>query len=571
MKKCIRFLLSFLCILFISIEVNAGIRPEGTVGFYGRNGGYYPCFYDAEFDYLIGRDAIKSDEHFLTELNSIISGVGSPERIGYEGKYKSLDGLDEVNFYCYIFSSGGSAKKINYYVENVLVYEAVKENGTIVASKNEPVDLNYYAGTRNKLFCIEKSNNHFSANCDFSLSEMAENKFDWVVLEMLYGYRVYENDKYENKDLFFIVDSCNPLDEADIISSLVVTDPTCGNIPTSNIKIIDTEYSVTNNYVKPGAYDMTIKAWDNYGNITYQKCKIISADVTAPVVISPDTIKAKANELLTNDEIISKFTAYDEYSSVNIAIDKNDYENNYNKVGEFNVSIIVTDEAGNSTKSSTIVEVEDKTKPTITYEEKCVSIHESLSEDDIKAFITVFDNVDGLITNFEIVDVDGYFEEPRKPGEYQFEVYVSDSHGNPNSDMISLYVVDDDTPIIEAPKYTVLLNKGENVTREQILNILKATGQITSMENTILNSLYFSTLNPEGEYDLEVISDGEVLHDVIRFVEPNNKPSQVDDDFYAIPVRQEQNNTTYYIVLGVTIGVIIILATLGVIIYKKKH
>ena len=170
-----------------------------------------------------------------------------------------------------------------------------------------------------------------------------------------------------------------------------------------------------------------------------------------------------------------------------------------------------------------------------------------------------------------MVDVDDYFLHPNVIGEYQFEISVTDNAGNPGGDVISLYVIDNAGPTIEAPTYTVLLNKGENVTREQILQILKATGQIKSMENTVINSLYFSTLNPEGEYDLEVISDGEVFHDVIRFVDRGSKEN-IDDDFYNIPLKKEENNkTNYYIILAISVGVIIILSALGVIIYKKKH
>ena len=306
-------------------------------------------------------------------------------------------------------------------------------------------------------------------------------------------------------------------------------------------------------------------------NITYQKCKIVSADVTAPVVVSSGTKKAYANILLTEEEIISCFNAQDEYSNVTIEIENDNYTKNYDKVGNFDVSVIVKDEAGNSTRSSVTVTVLDNNGPVVAYEPIYISSDEKLTEAEIKSHITILDDVDGIITNYDMVDVDDYFLHPNVIGEYQFEISVTDNAGNPGGDVISLYVIDNAGPTIEAPTYTVLLNKGENVTREQILQILKATGQIKSMENTVINSLYFSTLNPEGEYDLEVISDGEVFHDVIRFVDRGSKEN-IDDDFYNIPIKKEENNkTNYYIIIAISVGAIIILSALGVIIYKKKH
>lgn len=569
MKKRIRLFIGFLFILFVGVDTNASITPVGDQGFYGQYGGYYPCYWCAEFDYVIGRDAIS--DTLLDDINYVLNELNCSSTLEYEGKYVSVDGLSDVDFYCQIFTSDGKAKKIDYYVEGKLLYEAVAQSDNLLkATLNEPIDLNYYAGSKNKLFKLPKSDNHYSCTYDFSNSPSAETRFGKFVQTFLFGYKVFENENYNNQDLYFIVDSCNPLTERDIISSLDVSDNICGVTHESNIEIIDSEYIISDNYVTPGTYNMKIKAWDDNGNITYQSCKVISADVTAPVILGSGTMPASANKLLSKEEIFSFFNAYDEYSSVSFEIVKDDYTKNYMKSGNYDFSVIVKDEAGNKKEGSITINVKDEIPPTITYEDLYIPADIEMTEAEIKSHIHIYDDVDGVITVFDIVDVDGYFETPHKQGEYQFEVYFKDEAGNENSDMISIYVVDNIGPEIKAPTYTVLLNKGENVTREQILNILKSSGQITSMENTIINSLYFSTLNPEGEYELEVISDGEVFYDIIKFVDRNNTSSKIDDDFYAIPVKGKNNNT-YYIVLGISAGVIIILATLGVIIYKKKH
>ena len=571
MKKCIRFLFSFLFVLCIGLEVNASITPVGEEGYYAQYGGYYPCFTVAEFDYLIGRDKMTAGEEALDNLNYVLSQTKSPLEMQYEGKYVSTDGEDEVNFYCIINASGGKATKISYYVENHLSYEAVNQGDSLLkATKNEPIDLNYYAGSRNKLFKLPRTDNNYSCTSDLSVSPLVEAKFERFVSVLLYGYRVFENDNYVNNDLYFIVDSCNPLSEAEIISSLDVNDSSCGKIPTSNIEIIDSEYEVNENYVTPGTYNLKIKAWDEAGNITYQSCKIVSADVTAPVILGGGTKQAKANELLSKETIYSYFDAHDEYSSVSFEIVQDDYTDNYKKPGNYTFTVLAKDEAGNSKQGSITIAVTDEEPPIFSYDTLYISADEPLTESELKSHFYIYDEVDGIITECELVDKNGYFQTPNKQGEYEFEVYYADKTGHDDMTEISIYVVDKIGPEIKAPKFTVLLNKGENVTREQILNILKSTGQITSMENTVINSLYFSTLNPEGEYELEVISDGEVFYDVIKFVDKSNKNSQVDDEFYAIPVKKENNNT-YYIVLGISAGVIIILSALGVIIYKKKH
>ena len=569
MKKSILFLVSLLFLIFISVNAKAEILPEGNEGLY-YTGGYYPCYYDYEFNYLVGRDRILESDGLMSDLNNVMKETNASVSASWEGMYRRVDGDEIVNFSCSVDLNGSVITKLTYQINSKTVYVLERENNYYVAKTNIPVDLNRCAGTRNQLFEMVYSDNHFNSNLDFSKALHVAGSFDTSVLSLLFGYKVFENDKYLDKSLYFIVDSCNPLTDEDIIKSLNVSDVSCGKISTSNISIIDSDYKIINDYVTPGVYDLTIKAWDFNGNITYQKCKVVSADVTAPTITSVNTLKAKANELLTEEDILSCFNAVDEYSNVTLEIEKDNYSANYQNVGQYTVSVIAKDEAGNEARSSVLIDVEDNTAPTITYNETYITTDSPISMADLKAMITIYDDLDGIITEYDIYDCDDYFGHPYIPGEYEFEIEASDSHENSTTFFISLYVVDKAGPTIEVPTYTLLLNKGEKVTREQILNILKATGQITSMENTVLNSLYFSTLNPEGEYDLEVISDGEVFHDTIRFVD--NKKDNIDDGFYNIPIKKEENNNTnYYIILGISAGVIIILSALGVIIYKKKH
>ena len=571
MKKCICFLSLFVFIFLFNLSVNAEIYPEGNHGSY-YNSQYYHCYYTNELNYLVGRDSIPTNDDYYIDANRVASYSGSPLNINFSGKFISTDSDDFVEFTGMLEFSGAKLQKISYYAEQDLAYQAVVQNdNSLKAVKNTPVDLNYYAGTRNKLFVLQKSDDYFSCNIDFEKYPTMRSVFNLIVIKTMYGYRVFENDKYQNKDLCFIVDSCNPLSEEAIISSLNVNDVTCGKISSSNIKIIDSDYDIVNNYVTPGDYNLTIKAWDGNGNITYQNCKIISADVTSPVIESINKKEAKANVLLSNDEILSCFNAVDEYSSVTVTIKDDDYSKNYQKVGFYDVSVIAKDEAGNEAYSKVTIEVVDNEDPVLTYTEAYITTDKPITEAELRGLITIYDEVDGFITDYDIHDNDDYFGHPNIQGEYEFEIEAYDEHGNGGCYNISLYVIDKDAPVIEAPKYTVILNKGDNVTREQILQILKASGQINSTANAKIYSAYFDSNISEGEYDLEIEEDGRIIHSIIKFVDKKDSNNKIDDDFYAIPIKKEENNNTYYIVFAISGGIIIILSILGVVIYKKKH
>ena len=570
MKKSILLLICFVSILFVNLSAKAEILPEGEYGIYSE-ASYYNCSTYAEFNYLIGRDTIPEDDYYLECLNSVIA-QGGKTSVRWDGAYTDGTNNHPIDFYCLVDCPGLKAKKISYVVGQTTVYEAtIQSDGSFKATKNTPVDLNAFNGSRNKLFKMEKSTNYYNIGIDFTSHKERINHLFYIVFSTMFGYKVFENDKYQNSDVYFIVDSCHPLTNADIISSLSVSDKTCGKISASNIKIIDSEYDDKKDYVEPGTYNMTIKAWDNNGNITYQKCKIYSADVTPPVITSIGEVKVKAKTLLTKEEIIACFSAVDEHSNVTLRVAEDGYTANYMDVGVYNVTVSATDEDGNVSYSSLSVNVEDSTPPTLTYTDAYISSDSPITEDGLRALIRIYDDVDGLITNYKIIDENEYFKHPSIQGEYAFYITCEDKHHNKGEYYIYLYVVDNAGPTIEAPKYTVMLNKGEKVTRAQILQILKATGQINSIENTTLYSLYFDSYIPEGEYDLEVVSDGNTFHDIIKFVEKANNPN-IDDDIYNIPIKKEdKNNNTYYVVLGVSLGVIVILSVLGVVIYKKKH
>lgn len=381
----------------------------------------------------------------------------------------------------------------------------------------------------------------------------------------IYATKYEYNSDYNDKDVHFVTSIDNPISHEKIIESLYVTDETDGEV--LDVTILETDYEPEKT-LELKEYNLTLRVSDKSGNIVIQECIIDVADATGPTLIVNNFnyvyyIKAPEEYILLKVEAQDKTECRKE-------IIYNEYAENYNKPGVYAIKIKVTDEGDNYTIATLYVTVYDNKKPVITINNNInISTLDSYTKNDFKKFILVNDECYGEITNYDIYDMYSYFDNTNVAGDYMLRITANDVEGNTAYGFLSFHVHDTDYPEIEFGEYTIITEKGYKLTKEEIVNILIKTGQITSDNVTLTTNYEFydqnsEDCNLEGEYLLKVTDEnGNEFNNKIQV-------SINDEDDYT-PVVKKTNNYLPYIIAGISVGLISIISVLGILIYKKKH
>ena len=383
-----------------------------------------------------------------------------------------------------------------------------------------------------------------------------------IMLSILYtALYQYGNNK---KVISYVCESTNPISEQFILSTISVNDATEGEL---DFTIVNNTYKVEDNYVEPGKYTFEIHSSDSYGNTTIQLCEINVIDAKSPEVTGKDWEVTYAI-LATQNQLLARFTYTDESGIKSAEITKDEYTQNYNKPGKYEVECTVKDIYDNETVCKIYITVVDKVKPVYSIPSNIViSTLSDLALEDFKQYITIEDVIDGVITDYTIIDNDGYLTNTKQYGFYTFTVIASDNSGNEINPTFTVEVRDMDYPNIQVSSdYTILLDEGQVMTKEEIVNILEKIGQITS-SNYKLSSEYFETNNPQGEYSLQVECDGKTYNNTIKILSNN-----ISSDLPTIDtITQNNSQPNYFIILSILVASVLLIGGLSVIIYKKKH
>ncbi len=119
-------------------------------------------------------------------------------------------------------------------------------------------------------------------------------------------------------------------------------------------KYIEFNTDYTDNYNICGEYSFSIKIITNDNDIYKRTGKIIVYDNVGPVIMGNKDLYTDTEHRLSYKEILSNYTAVDEYSNTGIVLDvieknapDNLYINNYNKADNYNMNIEASDQYGN--------------------------------------------------------------------------------------------------------------------------------------------------------------------------------------------------------------------------------
>ena len=194
-----------------------------------------------------------------------------------------------------------------------------------------------------------------------------------------------------------------------------------------------------------GTYSINVKATDSSGNETTKTVRVIIEDKKVPVISGPETITKRTSVTLTTNEILSQFTASDEYDgSCSVYVVEDNYTGNGDKKGKYTIKIGAKDKSNNVGIKTLTIDVIDDIAPVWYVDQSLIYVDASvtLTQQDIINLMVQ----SGEITNdYSIVQISAaeYLETPNKAGTYKARVLVKYSNGKQVETEKTIEVFDD--------------------------------------------------------------------------------------------------------------------------------
>ncbi len=498
---------------------------------------------------------------------------------------------------------------LDYTLDSVTILETNYENGKIVyggGSRDNIENLAIEQSLENnenfsKLSSMWFDDGMFLNNVKIDQDEIYNNvsydkELDYLFLKMLSCTCILsasEQTPYLDntapsivgENIYINVD--NPLTFEQIKSRFTATDETDGDI-TSRLTFTDNTYILTNGKIACGTYSFKVSVSDNAGNTTTKMYYAHVVDYTDPT-ITGKTINVSYKKLLTEAEKKALFTYSDNYTPKDQLIFRwveDKYTSSYQELGEHTLTAKVLDQQGNEATATSIINVIDDVAPFLVVPENLkITTLDDFTLDSFRPYVTVTDEKEGNITNFELIDLDDYLNHKKVAGTYRIKVVASDSAGNSIEKIFPFLNEDKDMPSIKIdPDYIMIVNQGDKITKEQVINYFIRTGQLTLEESEAVEvaSAYFEQLDAAtGFYSLRLMTEGKILESKIEVVgdNPTEEPTDPKD-----PIKPADNKflstegyaenffkpTSWSIYHYLTIVSIVLVIGIGIFVWVKK-
>ncbi len=232
--------------------------------------------------------------------------------------------------------------------------------------------------------------------------------------------------------------------------------------------------------------------------------------------------------------------------------------------GTYSFDAYVHDNYGNVTYQKCYVRVVDNIGPVFSVKPDyyLARTDDFLQEEDILGLFEAVDAVDGDNVQITFYDIDEYFYDNQQTGFFNFWIYATDQSGNQSKTYFTLEVIDADFPTITIDSsYSIIISKGDELTSEQIQNYFNSLG-ILSAEVVSVESEYFNSSEPEGEYDVVLtLSNGSHIESKII----------VHADNIDYTPKTDSNNTFIYVGASIIAAMLVIVSALAIVRLKKKR
>lgn len=285
-------------------------------------------------------------------------------------------------------------------------------------------------------------------------------------IEMFNGEYTSFKSCYTTINWVYLKDYDVEVNIEDIISSIDVLDS-----PNVTFEMIEDNYSP--NKDKIGEFNIILMANSRSNNKSLLKIIVRIADITPPVFLGDSVFDLELKENMpTVEDVIYQIDVIDNYSLLSrqdIVVVSDNYSNNKNNVGSYTIVLEAKDAFNNTSTKEVTVNVFDQTPPVIRGPREIFrySTDSLLTNEEIKMFFTVEDNVDGNLTNDLLVE--GNYE--RIPGIYEYILTVSDYSGNTATHNLLVNVLDGNYPVfIDNGTYIMAYGIYKDMTHEDIKN-----------------------------------------------------------------------------------------------------
>ncbi|MDE6407342.1 MAG: hypothetical protein K2K48_05875 [Anaeroplasmataceae bacterium] len=358
------------------------------------------------------------------------------------------------------------------------------------------------------------------------------------------------------------VDYDHPSSLSEIKSRYSATDNVDGNI-TSRI-VFETNYDPE--HAEIGAYYILLHVSDHAGHITYAADVIRVKDLTPPSIqLTKKEHTVEVNTVFTSADAKKFFTATDNQTSQKYLRweYKDEYNSQYNKLGTYTITGTVRDNDYNSSSAILTIHVVDTTKPNISLLAGGDTIYADhvLADDEIRALLKVTDNYYSL-SNSKIQILENTCTGVQGK-EYKLKVSITDGSNNVGEQIFKYYLTDTESPIIMVEK-TLYIPLGATYTNEQIIQMLKEAGLISS-QSADVSLIIEETIDAknEGSYQItyiETLQDGSKKEGTVLL--------NVFSPVAASSDASTQNPSSWYyllLILPVMVAVILI------VLKKKKY
>jgi hypothetical protein len=260
-----------------------------------------------------------------------------------------------------------------------------------------------------------------------------------VTAPIITGQKTYKQSMKTLLDLNIVKDN------------LTVTD----NYDTNLIIVQETD-NYSSNYNIPGQYIVKYKAVDTSGNIGYYDVNIHVIDDILPVIEGSTKITKTYDEVLTIDTIKQYLTATDNIDgdiTSNIILENDNYTGNGNKLGNYDITFSVTDNAGNKATHIVTIQVIDDLPPLFYVDEYFINVQEGINltqNDIINLLIKTNQLTITSTTTIKVVDNE-YLNNENQPGIYAYSLLVEDVTGKAQTFDLKIKVLADEAKTIIKP------------------------------------------------------------------------------------------------------------------------
>ena len=491
--------------------------------------------------------------------------------INYEYDYISFDNIKDTSYEIHTY-----IKDDNLFSRKTIYVNTKCED--LLNLKN--INVPYY-----KKYNIDEIKELLNTNENINIDNYL-NDDNIIKSNKCYGYK-----KINNQTIFdsFIINSYDnispsisiknidtPSDKTitieDIKQNIVIYDEIDGLIDNYDIDGYDNYYQ---NKEIPGKYIIDIITRDKNNNIATSNLEINVYDNEYPFIkcnSQDNIINIYENKLLSKEDILSYFEINDNSEELNVFIDGYDlYKDNYNIPNVYELRIRAKDLKDNESSLEFYLNIKDISAPIIKFNNIELSPKDNkLSLDDIKKYIQISDDFDGIINDYIINDLNDYNNYYMIKGSYHFSISAHDNSNNNSLSFITIYVKDEEDEIINEffipNDKTIVINNAKNLlTTSDILEFLKSKKIIISIDNIEEKE------NNLGTSRLYKISSGDTNYDLYI----NDSENEIiNEDEKEADIKKKTKDNSHVVVIIIIISSLVIISIGTMIVYyfvRKKR